>query len=281
MSLKHENPNFKSFITELLVKSELSKKFTDILTSDECMTEFTKAFTHSSINELHNYEYYEILGDVTTNKVVVWYFHERFNDLFKNPGVGNMGVVAVMARLKMNGISKKTYSKFANDLGFWEYIRATDDAKKSRNNLLEDTFESFIGCLEYLISKKIMNHAGEGIVTIFMKKLMDKLDIKLDREKLYDHKSLLNEDINSFRKALTMKYVTVDTSYGDKSFFDNEKNNISKRFESHVMLTDQRDGNNYKSKSGYGITKAIAEQAAAELTRNSGIFDLLRNKVIH
>lgn len=271
----HENPNFRNFIRGLLDKAEISEKYIDLLTDEKSMEEFTKAFTHKSVNPIHNYEYYEILGDATTNKIVVWYYHRRFSQLFKNPGGGNMGPVAVMARLKQVGISKRTYSKFANNLGFWEYVRVMEESKKNRTSILEDTFESFIGCLEYLIDMKVMDHSGYGISYIFMSKIMDKVEISLERESLYDHKSKLNEDINAFKGDLKLEYISVDQSLGNPTFLD-DRSNIPRRFEARAVIFDRRENKSYRSGPGYGSKKGDAEQAAAKLVRESNFISTLK-----
>lgn len=268
-SFNHEHPNFYNFIRGLLAKTELSNAYVQVLLDSDSMREFTKAFTHKTIDPIHNYEYYETLGDVTTNKIVVWYYHRRFPQLFDNPGGGNMGPVAIMARLKQVGISKKTYSQFASGLGFWEYIRANEEIKKSKLRLLEDTFESFIGCLEYLIDMKIMQHNGYRVVYEFMKKIMDKMEISLDREELYDHKTKLNEDINFFKGRLKLEYQSIDNSIGKPQFLEN-KDNVKVRFESRVIITDSLTGQKYRSKCAFGPNKSTSEQLAADLVRKSG-----------
>jgi dsRNA-specific ribonuclease len=275
MNFEHEkSKEFLIFIRNLLNMSEIGEKYKDKLTDDNCMKEFTKAFTHKSVNATDNYEYYETLGDVTTNKIVVWYYHRRFPELFDNPGTGNMAPVAVMARLKQNGISKKTYAKFAGGLNFWEFVRVKEEYIKDRTRILEDTFESFIGCLEYLIDKKFMDHSGYGIAYIFMAKIMDKETISLERDALYDSKSKLNEDINRFKGALTIEYKSTDRAYGNPSFLEN-KSNIPSRFETRILIFDKRNNKGYRSQPGYGASKTTAEQAAAKNVRDSKLIESL------
>lgn len=276
MNVKHENPKFTEFIRSLLSKAEINTKNIELFTDEKSMEEFTKAFTHKSINPIHNYEYYETLGDATTNKIVVWYYHRRFPQLFENPGGGNMGPVAIMARLKQKGISKRTYSKFSNDLGFWEYVRVTEDFRKNKTKILEDLFESFIGCLEYIIDMKVMEHSGYGIAYIFMAKIMDKISISVDRESLYDAKSLLNEEINAFKGAIKIEYVSTDQSKNNPSFLEDPKN-IPFRFESVIIIIDSRDDKKYKSKPGYGPNKADAETAAAKNVRDINFLSTLKH----
>ena len=270
----HENPNFRNFIRSLLERADLSEKYIDKLTDEKAMIEFTKAFTHKSHNPFYNYEFYETLGDATSNKVVVWYFQRRFPELFDpTSGMkeGNMGPLAIISRLKQNGVSKKTYAKFSGDLGFWDYIIGSEEAKKSKLKLLEDTFESFIGCLEYMIDGQVMEHSGYGICYIFMKKIMDKIEISLGREDLYDHKSLLNEEIMKFKKMLSIRYESIDNASRDPMFLEN-KSNIPFRFESVVVITDDR-GREYRSGKGYGSDKTISQKNAAKILLESKFLD--------
>ena len=173
----HPNPNFQNFIFSLFEKCELSDSYVKLFSTPECMKEYAKCFTHESYNKKNNYEYYEILGDATSNKIAVTYYHKRFNYIFEQPGEGNMGPVAIMARLKQMGVSKRVYSKYAKSLGFYDFILCKDEPPKfskeaNATALLEDTFEAFIGCLECIVDKHVP-YGGYGICYIFMKKLMD------------------------------------------------------------------------------------------------------------
>lgn len=270
--------HFKLFITGLLKQSGVSKKYIGVLTTDDCMKEFTKAFTHKTIDPINNYEYYETLGDATTNKIVVWYYHRRFPELFNNPGGGNMGPVAIMARLKQEGVSKRAYSSFSERLGFWEHVIATDEAKKSRKSILEDLFESFVGCLEHLIDSKIQEYCGYAVVYTFMKGIMDGIDINISREALYDEKSLLNEQINSFpRGRISVNFISIDRSIGDSKFLSDPKN-ISSRFKSVIEIIDNKYNKKYISKEGWGSTKKDSEKNTAKNLRVSGLLDRLKDE---
>ena len=115
-----DHNNLKQFIYNLLrTYPELSKKNIEKILSDENMIEFKKAFTSPQANPDYNYEFYEMLGDSTSNNCVVWYFQRRF---FPEPEKvitkkGTMTPVAIMSRLKQEGASVRQYSKFAKNLG--------------------------------------------------------------------------------------------------------------------------------------------------------------------
>lgn len=269
----HENPEFREFIRRVLERVDLGEKYIDMFTDDKCMIEFTKAFTHNSIDPIDNYEFYEILGDATSNKVVVWYFIRRFPEIFndaKGTG-GNMGPTAIMARLKQNGVSKSAYSKFSESLGFWDYVRKTDEYNKDRTKIMEDVFEAFCGCLELIVDTKVTNHSGYGIVYNLMKTLMDPLDISTDREELYDSKSILNEEIIPLKKKIDMKYITTQDFTITKETTDPSA--YKRRFQSHVMIYDKINNKTYNSSKFFGAKKGDAEKKAAQYVLDSKLLD--------
>ncbi len=264
---------FVGFIRELLKSAGLNKRYINLLTDESGMIEFTRAFTAKGVNPVNNYEFYEIMGDATTNKVVVSYYKRKFPDIFgKNTGKGgNMGPVAIMARLKQNGISKKTYGRFAKNLGFWEFIIATEEESKSTKKLFEDTFEAFCGCMEELIDNRVLMHSGYSIVYQFMQPIMDKEEVSLERDDLYDQKSRVNEEIHKFHKRLTIEYTTIDHSRGDMQFLE-DKANIPRRFESVAIVTDTHNNKAYRFAPGFGPDKKESQQKAAKHLLESGFF---------
>lgn len=276
-SKNHENVEFREFIRRVLERVDLGEKYIDMFTDENCMIEFTKAFTHNSIDPIDNYEFYEILGDATSNKVVVWYFIRRFPEVFneaKGTG-GNMSPTAIMARLKQNGVSKSTYSKFSESLGFWDYVRKTDEYTKDRTKIMEDVFEAFCGCLELIVDTKVTNHSGYGIVYNLMKTLMDPLSISLNRDELYDSKSRLNEEIIPLKKKIDMKYISEQDFTITKETTD--PNAYKRRFQSHVMIYDKINNKTYNSSKFFGAKKGDAEKKAAQYVLDSKLLDQFKH----
>lgn len=216
-------PAFKDFIkTTLTQRTFLLEEQINLLTDSTAMLEWQRAFTSKHYDPNCQWEWYELIGDVTTNKVVVWYYQARFKDLF-NPltavGQGNLSPVATMARLKMNSISKRAYSKFARHVNFHTYIRIpeamdTDQARSNQppptdpstlklappespksDSACEDVFEAFIGCLEYMIDHRIGQHVGYAVCYEWMKTVLDECikDVDMSQSGLYDWKSIANE----------------------------------------------------------------------------------------
>jgi dsRNA-specific ribonuclease len=127
----------------------VSPKYLDVLTSPRAIKIYDQCMTSSTYDESNNYEYLEQLGDVTANKFLVWYFYRRFPELVCPRGV------KVVARLKINYGSKKVFSQLAHEIGFWEHIKASDECKhKKRDDLLEDSFEAFVGATELILDTK-------------------------------------------------------------------------------------------------------------------------------
>jgi dsRNA-specific ribonuclease len=219
-----QSGTFRRFIHDTLsTRTSLPKSHVDALTDPSAMLEFERAFTSKLWDPLSQWEWYELIGDVTTNKIVVWYYQRRFPDIF-NPktalGQGNLSPVATMARLKMNSISKRAYSGFARHLGFDRWIKipecvddhsgrptltvnptpatpmklAAPEAPKS-DSACEDVFEAFIGCLEYLVDDRIGQHVGYAVCYDWMKTVLDECiqHVDMSLEALYDSRSLVNE----------------------------------------------------------------------------------------
>ncbi len=269
--MQHSNPEFRNFIQNLLRSSDLEEKYIELITDESGMKEFTKSFTTKGFDEDNNYEYYEILGDSTSNKVVVWYFNRRFPQFKTMKGTGSMGPTAIMARLKIVGVSKATYSGYARQLGFFQFIRSTPDEQKETLKLLEDTFEAFIGCTESLIDERIQEHCGYSVIYKFMSKVMDQTPITLTREFLYDAKSLVNEEVNRFNKRLKIKYDFTQNDIVDPS-------NYNRKYGITLIITfDGREV--YRSRQpAYAAKKITGEEMVAKQALNDKIFDRLYNQ---
>jgi dsRNA-specific ribonuclease len=188
---------FKSFIQNLLQRSHLKKKYIQLLTNTDSMNLYSDAFTHISIDSDRNYEYLEILGDVTCNKSIVWYIKERFPQLQNSDGV------KVIARLRINLVSKKNFAMIAERLGFIDFISCEREIKEQKGkSLLEDVFEAFFGATELLIDKLVGSGSGYGICYRILKSILDEMTISLKYEDLYDPITRLKETFDFFRQQV-------------------------------------------------------------------------------
>jgi len=195
--LAPRDETFRRFIIGLLKQSQLKTKYIDQMTTVEHMEIYNKAFTHVSINTEDNYEFFEILGDATCNKAIVWYIQERF------PVLRNTAGVKVIARLRINLVSKKNFSVLADKLGFGDFISCEKEIKEQRGrSILEDVFEAFIGATELLVDKVASPGSGYGICYRFLKNVLDQLPISLRYEDLYDPITRLKETFDFYRSTL-------------------------------------------------------------------------------
>jgi dsRNA-specific ribonuclease len=188
---------FIEFISSLLEKSNLKSNYIDYLTNETSIKVYERAFTHISIDPENNYEYLEILGDVTCNKSIVWYIKERFPELQNSQGV------KVIARLRINLVSKKNFSLIAEQLGFIDFISYEKEIKESNEkSILEDVFEAFFGATELLIDQFLGIGTGYSVCYRLLKYLLDQITISLKYEDLYDSITRLKETFDYYKQQL-------------------------------------------------------------------------------
>jgi len=157
---------------------------------------YSQVFTSYTIDNKNNYEVYELLGDLSGNKFIGWYFVRRFPFLNCSDGV------KVLARLKINYGAKKSFSSIADSLGFWDYISATNELRKrSKKSLLEDVFEAFIGATEWMLDEKVKGLGWSQVYKI-MESVFNQLDISLEYDKLFDAKTRLKETVDMFGQEI-------------------------------------------------------------------------------
>lgn len=227
---------FVNLIKTLLRMAEIKPKYIDLLTDEDGMVIYSTVFTHKSADPVNNYEFYELLGDATLNKIIPWYIIRRFPEL-KNPEF-----VAILARLKINLASKTTFSTIAQRIGMWEFITADTITRTSEMKpTLEDVLEAFFGATELMLEERGATLLGleekilQGVAGVAMfrlgSKLFDEDDISLDYEKLVDAKTRLKE-LCDFKKDLgsNIKYVSdrIGLSVESRVLFGNEIIGIGK-----------------------------------------------------
>jgi len=187
--------DFRNLIIGLLQRGNLKPKYIDLLTDKESMEAYSMAFTAASADPVDNYERFEQLGDVTANKFIVWYMYRRFPQLDCTKGV------CVVARLRINYGAKQFFAPLAEGLGFWDYISAPVDGvrrglyyrNRDKKDLLEDAFEAFVGCTEYLLDKRYRPGVGYGIVYDILSSIFDEFHISLRFVDLIDPVTRLKE----------------------------------------------------------------------------------------
>jgi len=261
----------------LLQRGKLKPKYIDILTNESAMKYYGYAFTAASADSLNNYERFEQIGDVSANKFIVWYAYRRFPQLDCTSGV------KVVARLRINYGAKETFAPLAEKLGFWDYISAASEGTKKntkyrdrhKKDLLEDTFEAFIGCTEYLLDKGYRTGVGYAIVYDILKSIFDDLDISLRFEDLFDAKTRLKETFDMFQELGELVYLDTRQEAQDNRYTQTISTvyQVARGADKHMKFP----GRGW-IKLGEGISsrKGDAEQQAAEnaliLLKHNGIY---------
>lgn len=197
---------FKQFISGLLARGKLTPKYMDILTSKESMIEYDMAFTAKDADEKNNYENFEQIGDVTANKFIIWYAYKRFPQLKCPDGV------AVVSRLRINYGAKATFSRIGDRLGFWPFITATEEQRSvAKKSLIEDCFEAFIGCTEFLLDQSTRVGVGYAVAYDILTSIFDEEEISLKYENLYDGLTRLKEVFDAFHYTKLGSYAILTT----------------------------------------------------------------------
>lgn len=231
---------FRQFIFNLITeRGNINESAAQSLLDEKGLERFKMAFTHSSIVGETSYEFFEMLGDRSVNKAIIWYMHRRFPEIEKNEKAA-----MYMTQLKIKYENKRNFGAWARKLSFEEYIQYTELSylegkyiKRVRVNdsMLEDAFESFCGVLEDLIDSRIGIGVGYGIVYNIVTSLLDEEYITTDLSKLVDPKTQIKELLENpeikknfgskynyntvqdeSRKFITTLYLHFDNSPCDK-----------------------------------------------------------------
>jgi dsRNA-specific ribonuclease len=240
--------SFRNVIYSVLKRSCLKPSYINILLTKKCLNVYSQAFTHSTADAVNNYEYLEFLGDATINKSVAWYLTERF------PHLKCMKGVKILTRLKINLISKKSFSSMAKDLNFWSFISASKEIRdKNMGKTLEDVFEAFFGATEMLTDQYIAPGYGCAVCQSIIKNLLDDYPISLKYEDLFDSKTRLKELFDHFKN--TIKKLEYTSSCVVSPDDGNNKH--------HVVVWGLIGGKKKQLGESTSILKANAEQIAA------------------
>jgi len=181
---------FKRMLVNSLELTELSKEEREKIIDDDAIRKYAVAFTTSAVDPVNNYEFIEILGDGTVNKVVLWYMTRRF------PQINCSESVDILTKLKIKYIQSDTLAGFSEKLGFWPFISTNIDRERhlySKQKILEDVFESFIAITEMVFDRHYGNGKGYKYCYRIISKLLDELDIRINYDDLISSTTLVKE----------------------------------------------------------------------------------------
>lgn len=202
--------SFKDFLKNILKKTGVNKELISMLTDENSMRIYNNAFTSDSVDPDSNYQILEQIGDLSGNKFITNYMYERF------PILDIPDAVQVVARLRINYGAKESFSEFARSLGFFDFITATHELRKTNmKDLLEDVFEAFLGATERILDRKTRTGVGYGVVYDMLATIFDNIDISLRYEDMYDPKTRLKELLEKDKK-----------NYGKEQYINERSGNL-------------------------------------------------------
>jgi len=200
ISYAYRDVKFTDFISNLLKKVYFLK---DLKLEPEDMYIFAKAFTHPDVSK-DNYEFLETLGDNTNNKCVLWYLSNRFPQLNCPDGID------IITKLKINIIKTESFSSFAEELGFFNYISLYQKDQLGnweKKEILEDVFEAFFAAVEIVINRKYKHGMGYIACYKLMSTILDTKEYNIQYTDIVSAKTRLKELFDS-RKEIKIKYLT-------------------------------------------------------------------------
>ena len=253
-------PEFRKFIKNILARAHPTKKRLKKLMSEENLRSFREAFIHWSYSQDFNYEHNEWYGDLVLNLCVGKWLKKTF------PKIVN---VDWLTHMKHSLVSKKTLGLLAEHEGFFEhtvygeeYQKVFDAAKNIRDcqeykDLLEDTFEAFLGALVEIEDRTVPLFVGERFSYNIIKSFLDahrrRGKITLDYREYYDPISRLKE-----------VYDKYHWSFGSSRFYDMETQRVT--IWGYPMYNKEPNRRNkvILAENIYGPTKSEAQKKAAE-----------------
>lgn len=177
----------------------------DLLNDSQCMDWIHQSMCHPSLSAVYNYEWLEIMGDAIINRHLVWYIAKRFPQLRTPEGV------KIIARLKINLVSKQTLSEISIRLGLPSCIRYQQETVPSRclPSLYEDVLEALFAALELSMNHLYGEGAGSLVTFRLLGEIFDLWPISLAYEDLFDPITRLKETLDLFHGTLgQMRYST-------------------------------------------------------------------------
>lgn len=219
-----------------LLEKKFNIKFKDESLLDEAFTQASYVNEHPGKN-LKFYERIEFLGDAVYELVVSEYIYKRFPNLPQGR----------LTRLRAAMVNEQSFSSFARECHFDKYIRLGKGEEKaqarSRDSLLCDIFESFIGAV-------YLDQGMEPVVKFCHQVIFPKLDQGWFDE-FFDHKTELQE--------LAQANGPVEIVY---NLLDENGPENDRRFKVSVTIDGVEKG------VGEGHSKKNAEQGAAKKAIN-------------
>lgn len=258
------NEDFINFIKSILKMGNIKDKYLNELLTSENIKIYSNAFTSEEVDSKDNYEVLEQLGDVCISNFLIFYIYNKYPQLYCSKGV------QIVSKLKANLVSRSNFSDLADKLGFWNYITASiENRKQNKKDILEDTFEAFIGATVKILDERFIVGVGYSIIYDILKNIFDKyIKISLKYEDINDAKTLLKETFDYFKKVdnstiqlnKDIEIIWINTNdnkqYKETIINKTETLNFTNYFSDWFFITEKEK--NLNDEFYTTITKAVA-----------------------
>lgn len=198
------NPLFVDYLTWLLSQLGITDRR---LFSIENLQIFYSSFTAASVDPVHNYEWYEHVGDAVHWDWMCGTIYARFPHLRCKEGV------KIVALMRIRYTARDEMAQIAVKWKMWPHVRAlAADRERSKDKLCEDVLEAFLGALKIV---------GEAIAPLYGTKLAFTACDALYRDHSYETCYELLIDAKTQLKEVCDKYKNVTVKYNKRVGADN------------------------------------------------------------
>lgn len=249
---------FTSFLKEIFKKGNIKEKYIGCLLSPESIKLFERAFTHETVDNLNNYQFLEIIGDITVNKIIVWWFSRKF------PKLNNPLGVEILARFKIAYGARKTLFIIGQKMGLWPFISISQDNITEMQKTIEDTLEAFLGAIEKILDERFTVGVGYNIVYDILSNYLNQLDINLSYDALYDPTTRVEQILQYYNSIERNPNPNIKAEY--KIYDSRDQNNENITIVKISFINIRVGGNRYTTftTAGSAYTKKEAVAAAME-----------------
>lgn len=187
---------FQRFLQNVISLANVGEDVMRLLMQPTSLEMYNVAFTHQSatIDGSNCYEFFEFFGDSVVNKCVMSTLVRRHSHMRSKESI------KILARIKVNYVSKRWLSTFAETFLFWDFISAEKRFRETRKQkLLEDVFEAFFGATELLLDEQFGVGVGYFVCQRLFDRIIQHFDIDIRYEELFDAKTRLKELFDAIR----------------------------------------------------------------------------------
>ena len=255
-----------AFVTDVLIRyGNVDPLLAKQLLDQDGIKMFRTAFTHWTVTFINkselNFEVYETLGDVTFNKVIMFYIMRRFPQLMSDPEA-NYKLTEAQKLYK----SRLLGYQFADELGLpamvrWRNFKYGSNPQKTiemDNKFKTDVFESFLGAVELIVDETVFPHAGYSVAYNILDTLLKDVDMTVDVALTKPATAKLKELMDRLRGVRIFYTQKDDTN-------DIIGMNVKLKFDNGIQTKSHGFIHEYELQSGYIKGKEQGEDRISTL----------------